>query len=72
MKTLIDRRLIIAKQHALIRMGHRPQIGLSSNRIRERTHQNGASGLQGVVTTTYRSPLISGIYHSVFCEGAKP
>ena len=69
----IDRMEIIRKRQALIRQGLRPvSIGYdSSYRMRER--KNIGIITPRVISTTYPSRLVSGIYHSVFCQGvAKP
>lgn len=67
MKKLIDRRLIIAKRHAVIRAGLKPSFtyGVNSFRIRER--MNVKPSLH-IPSTTFRSPIVSRVYNSVFCE----
>ena len=64
-KKLIDRRLIIAKRHAVIRAGLKPSFTFSTFRIRERMN---VKPVTRAVTTTYRSPNVSQVYNSVFCE----
>ena len=69
MKRFIDRSEIIRKRAALIRQGIRPAfMSDMSYRIRDRINVRPTP--KGV-STTYVSPIISRIYHSVFCLGAK-
>ena len=64
---LIERNEIIAKMHALSRQGLRPAFTPSITRIKERTQAN--MFVPYVVSTTYRSPLVSQIYQSIYCQG---
>ena len=66
MKYLIDRSEIIHKRAALIRQGIRPAfLSNLSYRIHER--MNIKPIIQGE-STTHKSPIISRVYNSVFCE----
>jgi len=63
----IDRNEIIRRRAALIRAGMRPAFIFNSNyRIKERININ---RVPKVESTTFRSPLISQVYFSVFCKG---
>ena len=69
MKYRIDRTEIIRKRGALIRMGSR-LAAVSTEPIRIRERRNRSIHVP-TVSTTFKSPLISGIYQSVFAKGEK-
>ena len=68
MKVFLKRADIIARTHARIREGLKASVSSSSFRIHEREN---IKSIPKVQSTTFRSPLVSRIYSSVFCEGNK-
>ena len=63
---LITRQEIIQRRQALIRAGLRLAYIGNSYRIQERNNVKTQSKIESI---TFRSPLISRVYHSVFCQG---
>ena len=68
MLKLIDRLEILRKKGDLTRQGLRPaHVGYASAyRVRERLNMK---VIQPMQSTTFKSPLTSQVYFSVFCEG---
>lgn len=67
MKKLIDCLEILRKKQDLTRQGLRPAFisYASSYRVRERLNTKVVPHIE---STTFKSPLISRVYQSVFCE----
>ena len=63
---LISRQEIIRKRQALTRMGIRPAF-MSDMSLRMRERINLRPTMR-TVSTTFRSPIVSNVYNSVFCE----
>ena len=68
MKYSVDRSEILSRRTALTRAGLRPAF-TNTFKVRDREQVNRTPNTR-IESTTFRSPLISSVYHSVFCAGS--